>query len=1145
VPEAPFVHLHVHSEYSILDGACRIPALAARAAEFGMPAVALTDHGSLAGAVQLTKEAQKHGIKPVIGCEVYVADDRRALTKGYAHLTLLAEDDAGYSNLIKLSSLGYLEGYYYKPRVDWELLDRHSQGLIALSGCLSGRVCKALEESRPGDAAADLDRLVTIFGRDSTYVEIQNAGLEPQQRINPLLAKLAHGTGLPLVATGDVHYLRHEDAKAHEALLCIQSGDSLKNPNRWRFDTDQFYFKSPQEMARDFPGHEDALRRTLEVAERCNVAIELGRILLPEYPTPEGRDAFDYLVELTERGLEKRYGKTTPELHDRLKFELKTIREMGFTDYFLIVWDFVNFAKRNGISVGPGRGSTAGSLVAYCLEITDVDPIKYDLLFERFLNPGRKSLPDADIDFAVEGRDRVINYVAEKYGRDRVAQIITFGTMAARAAVRDAGRVLEIPYGVVDKVAKLIPEGPGQTLEACLQRGQALKEAYDADPVTREIVDLAKPLEGLTRNDSIHAAAVVIGAQPLTEVVPLQQKGGDQEVVTQFSGNDIEALGLLKMDFLGLRNLDVLEKARELIFEARSREQSSHDLDTASPSRRLSSIDWATLPLDDKQVYEMLARGDSTGVFQFESSGMRDALRLVKPTQFEDLIALVALYRPGPMAYIPVYARRKHGQEPVTYIDERLKPITGSSFGIAIYQESNMEIAKQLAGFSPAEADDLRKAIGKKDHRLMASLKEKFLEGCASTGTPPAVAQQLWNDIEASKDYSFNKSHAAAYALVAYRTAWMKAHHPREYMAALISSVMNTKDRVPFYVNACDEMGIEVLPPDVNSSAVDFSVVEGKIRFGLNAVKNVGDGAARSIVAAREAGGPFTSLWDFTERVDPAVANKRALESLIKCGALDSTGGTRKGMFEAIEAALSSGQRAHGDRLMGQDSLFGDEHPLEHPPIGTAEYEKSELLRMEKETLGLYVSEHPLHSIRDQLRRKTDATLAELEKRRDGEVVTVGGIVSAVKHLTTKKGEPMVFLRLDDVTGGAEVVVFNSVYAAARELCTPDRILIVKGRIDHKQEGETKLLAMEVSAFEAVRERRDVTLRIDATVARAGIVRELAALVRDFPGDSHVNLVLQMSEGEKQLVLGPQYKVKPVPDFFTEAKALLGEAAVL
>ena len=1122
MPEAPFVHLHVHSEYSILDGACRIPGLAARAAELEMPAVALTDHGSLAGAVELYQEAGKQGVKPILGCELYVAEDRRAQRKGYAHLTLLAEDNTGYGNLIKLASAGYLEGYYYKPRVDWELLERHSQGLIALSGCLSGRVCKALEENRGDDARRDLDRLAQVFGRDSTYVEMQNAGLEIQSRINPSLAKLAGEAGLPLVATGDVHYLRHEDAQAHEALLCIQSGDSLKNPNHWKFDTDQFFFKSPSEMALDFPGHEEAMRRTLEIAERCNVELELGKILLPKFPVPEGKDAFDYLVELCEKGLQKRYERPTPELQERLRFELKTVKEMGFADYFLIVWDFVSFAKRNGIQVGPGRGSAAGSLAAYCLEITDVDPMEYGLLFERFLNPGRKSMPDMDIDFAVAGRDRVINYVAEKYGRDRVAQIITFGTMMARAAVRDAGRVLEIPYGTVDKVAKLIPEGPKVYLEDCLKPGAELKQAYDADPQVKEIVDLAKPLEGLVRQDSIHAAGVVISDRPLTDVVPLQQKGSDQEVVTQFKMGDVEALGLLKMDFLGLRNLDVIDKTLDLI----------------------GGLDITKLPLDDPATYKMLQRGEATGVFQFESSGMREALRQVKPTEFEDLIALVALYRPGPMGYIPGYARRKAGQEAVAYPDPRLEPITGLTYGICIYQEQYMEIAKQLAGFTPAEADDLRKAIGKKIHALMASLKDKFLEGCAANSVTPAVANQLWKDMEQAQDYSFNKSHAACYALIAYRTAWLRAHHPKEYMAALISSVMNTKDRVPFYVAACNEMGVEVLPPDVNSSECDFAVVEGKIRFGLNAVKNVGDSAARAIVHARGEGGEFSSLWDFTERVDPQVVNKRALESLVKCGALDSSGGTRRGMLEALEHALSHGQRAQNDRLSGQSSLFGEaEAKPENPPIGTEEYEKNELLRQEKEALGLYVSEHPLEAIKAQLRRKTDATLAELERRRDGEIVTVAGIVSALKQLTTKKGEPMVFMRLDDVLGSAEVVVFNSVYAASRELLLADAVLVVKARIDHK-EGETKLIALEVTAFEATPERKEVRLKLDARRARAGLIRELATVVKDFPGEAPVVLDLVTSDGPRTFQFGPDYKVKPEPDFFAEVKALLGEAAV-
>ncbi|CAN5153667.1 DNA polymerase III subunit alpha [soil metagenome] len=1126
-----FVHLHVHSEYSILDGACRVPALVEKAERLEMPAVALTDHGSLAGAVELYREARSRGVKPIVGCEVYVADDRHAQKKGYAHLTLLAESNEGYSNLIKLCSLGYLEGYYYKPRVDWELLERHAKGLVALSGCLSGRVSKALAEGRPKDAREDLDRLLQIFGRDSTYVELQNAGLAEQQVVNPELIGLAAETGLPLVATGDVHYLDAEDAHSHEALLCIQSGDTLKNPSHWRFDTNEFFFKSPEEMALDFPGLEHALARTLEVAERCSVEIELGRILLPSFPVPDGRVAFDYLVELCEKGLLRRFGKTTPELTERLRFELKTVQEMGFADYFLIVWDFIRFAKQNGVSVGPGRGSSAGSLAAYCLEITDVDPMRYGLLFERFLNPARKDLPDMDIDFSVAGRDRVINYVAEKYGRDRVAQIITFSTMAARAAIRDAGRVLDIPYGVVDRIAKLVPEGPGQTLVDALKPGAELRQAVDSDPIAKEIVDLAQPLEGLTRADSIHAAGVVIGAQPLMDVVPLQQKGADQEIVTQLGMNDVVELGLLKMDFLGLRNLDVIDKAVELA----------------------GGLDIGTIALDDAGTYRMLARGESTGVFQFESSGMREALRLVKPTEFEDLIALVALYRPGPMGYISTYAARKHGRESVTFSDPRLEAITGTTYAICIYQEQYMEIAKQLAGFTPAEAETLRKAIGKKIHALMASLKDKFLSGCAEKGLAAAVAQQLWKDMESSQDYSFNKAHAACYALIAYRTAWLKAHHPHEYMAALISSVMNTKDRVPFYVNACREMGIEVLPPDVNSSQTDFAIVEGKIRFGLNAVKNVGEATARAIVRARNEGGGFGSIWEVAERVDPQALNKRALDSLVKCGALDSTGATRLGMLSEtiLESALAHGQRLSADRLAGQASIFdggfgeaeaaGERH---YPSIPSTELDERELLRLEKETLGLYVSEHPLERVGGQLRRKTDCTLADVERRRDGEIVTVGGIVSGLKQVTTKRGEPMVFVTLDDPTGGAEVVVFNSTYAAAREHLEPDRILVVKGRVDHKQAGETNLVAMEVTLFEAVRERREVRLRIDARQAPAGLVRELATVVRDYPGDALVYLALETSVGERTLALGPGYRVKPDADFFAEVRALLGEAAI-
>ena len=1096
-----------------------------------MPAVSLTDHGSMAGAIDLYKAAPEQGIKPIFGCEVYVVDDRRAQTKGHAHLTLLAADNTGYGNLIKLCSLGYLEGYYYKPRVDWELLERHAPGMIALSGCLSGRVSRALSESRENDAEAELDRLAQIFGRGLHLRRAPErrarraaggvprpaearrapraAARRDRRRPLPRRRRRPQSRGAPLHPVGRLAQEPEPLALRRErVLLQDPRGDGARLPGPRGRDASQ-------------PRGRGALQRRARA--RPDPAADV--------PVPEGRDAFDYLVELCEKGLVQRYGASTPELDERLRFELKTVREMGFADYFLIVADFIGFAKRNGVSVGPGRGSAAGSLAAYCLDITDIDPMRYGLLFERFLNPARKDMPDMDIDFAVEGRERVINYVTEKYGRDRVAQIITFSTMAARAALRDAGRVLEIPYGVVDRIAKLVPEGPGQTLEEALKPGQELAKAVDADPVAKEIVDLARPLEGLTRADSIHAAGVVIGAEPLIDVVPLQQKGADAEVVTQFSMKNVEALGLLKIDFLGLRNLDVIDKAVGLIG---------------------GGLDIGAIPLDDRKTYEMLARADATGVFQFESSGMNDALRQVKPTVFEDLIALVALYRPGPMQYIPTYAARKNGREPVRFVDPRLEAITGTTYAISIYQEQSMEIAKQIAGFTAAEAETLRRAIGKKIHELMASLKGKFLDGCAANGVTPAVAEQLWKDMEASKDYSFNKAHAACYALIAYRTAWLKANHPCEYMAALISSVMNTKDRVPFYVNACDEMGIEVLPPDVNSSAVDFAVVEGKIRFGLNAVKNVGETAAQRIVAAREEGGPFASIWDVTERVDPQVVNKRSLESLVKCGALDSTGATRMGMLAVLEQALGYGQKLAQDRLMGQSSLFDgafetDDTALahHHPPIPTGEFEKAELLRLEKETLGLYVSEHPLSAVREQLRRKTDATLAELERRRDGEVVTVGGIVSDVKHLTTKRGDPMVFLTLDDPTGTAEVVVFNSAYQASRELCVTDRILIVKGRIDHKQQGETKLLASEITPFEAVPERREVRFSLDAREAPAGVIRELARLVREFPGESPVYLSLDTSEGPKTYALGPEYRVRPDPDFIAEARAMLGGSALL
>ena len=1148
---AEFVHLHCHSEYSILDGACRIKDLVDRAVELEMPAVTVTDHGSMAGAVDLYRTAKKAGIKAIVGCEIYLVEDRRAKEppgrRDWAHLTLLAENLEGYHNLVKLVTLGYLEGYHYKPRVDLDLLAQHSKGLIALSGCLASRVNQAIMRDDEDAARSELDLMVQIFDKDHVYVEIQDAGLEEHHKVNPVLLKLADELGLPTVGTGDVHYLRAEDADPHEVLLCVQTGDVLANDKRFKFPNKEFFLKTPDEMKRVFePYGRDLLSPTLEIAERCNLELELGAIRLPKYDVPNDEDAFVYLTRLCEAGLIQRYPAADDSLRQRLNFELQTIREMGFADYFLVTWDFVSFAKREGIGVGPGRGSAAGSIVAYCLEITDVDPIRYDLLFERFLNPGRKSMPDIDIDFSVHGRERVMQYVVEKYGRDRVAQIITFGKLAAKQATRDTGRVLGLPYGVVDRIAKSIPDGVKVGFDESLKPGQELRVMYD-DPTpigrsddgreitTKQLIDMARPLEGLVRQDSIHAAAVVIGDRPLMEYLPLQRKGVDSEVVTQYAMGDVEALGLLKMDFLGLRNLDVIDEAVRVI------EQSSG-----------TKIDIANLLLDDEPTYAMLRKGDATGVFQFESTGMRDALRQVKPTVFEDLIALVALYRPGPMANIPTYARRNNGQEAITYTDPRLEPILAPTKGVYIYQEQSMLIAKELAGFTPADADDLRKAIGKKDAELMGKLKEPFMVGCEANGVDRKVAEDLWVENERSAEYSFNKAHAACYALISYRTAYLKANYPAEYMAALISSVMDTKDKVPFYVAECESMGLEVLPPDVNSSQRDFAVVEGKIRFGLSAVKNVGENAVRAIIEARETDGRFISIWDVAERVDAQHVSSRVLESLIRAGALDSTGDPRRGMLLVLDQAVQSGRKAQADRHAGQTNLFegladasvGGGGGGSHPPVPAGEFEKKELLAGERETLGLFVSSHPLSDIADQLRRKVDVPIRELENRKEGETVTIGGLVSSVRQTMTKKGDPMAFVQLEDTTGVVEVVVFSKAFTAARPLLEQDRIVIVKGRVDQRGGGETKLVAFEVMEFDAVAIIGIVRIEVDARNAPADAIERLRRICEEYHGDHPVVVDLQTSSGNRRLRLGPGFRVRPDQALFAEISASVGTVTI-
>ena len=983
-------HLHVHSEYSLLDGACKIDALAARAASFGQPALGLTDHGVMNGAVELYTACRKHQIKPIVGCEVYVVEAHARRGPGRFerfHLTLLAADAAGYRNLVKLSSLGFLDGYHRgKPGVDMEQLAAHGEGVIALTGCLQSRFCQHLIDGHRDLARAHADELIGAFGTDNVYFEVQKNGLAVQDACNEQIVAIARECGRPLVGTGDVHYLRREDYEHHAALLCVQTKSVLSQP-KIRFETNEFYLRSSDEMSAAFAEWPEALASTIEIAERCDVELELGRQLIPRYPTPDGIDEGEYLRQQVEQGLRARYGDPVPaDAVERAEYELGVIDRMGFNAYFLIVWDFVKYAKEAGIAVGPGRGSAAGSIVAYCLRITDLDPLGYDLLFERFLNPERVSMPDIDIDFSVRGRERVIRYVTGKYGKESVAQIVTFGKMFPRAATRDAARVLGHEYAIGDKLAKLIPDpvmGRAPSFEECLAPGQPLRAEIERDGTAKQIVDVARGLEGIVRNSSIHAAAVVIADRPLTDIVPLQiaDAGADENgermfrTVTQFSMKPVEQMGLLKMDFLGLRNLDVIEDALDII------ERSTGD-----------RPDMSTLPLDDAKTYEMMARGDSIGVFQFESEGMRETLKKVRPSELEHLIALNALYRPGPMENIPTYTRGKHNPEAVTYPDERLRHILESTNGVIVYQEQAMQISKEIAGFSGAKADDLRKAIGKKNREAMAKLKPEFFAGCRASGTTQSVTEWLWTTNERSADYSFNKSHSACYALIAYRTAWLKANYPAEFMAALISSVMDTKDKVPFFASQAEQMGIEILPPDVNLSDHEFVVVDGNIRFGLDAVKGVGFRAVEAIKQARTEGGPFSSLFDFCERVDNRAVNKKAIEALIKCGAFGSTGATRKGMLTVLEQAQAAGQKAQQDALIGQGSIFdlgpaaaaGSPAPAfsapSHAPIPGEEFTRTELLAAEKESIGLFISAHPLKEVGPALRARSDSTLTELRQ---------------------------------------------------------------------------------------------------------------------------------------------------------------------
>jgi len=1041
-----FVHLHTHTEYSLLDGAARIKDLVRQAVEFGMPALAITDHGTMFGVIDFYKACRQAGIKPILGCEVYVAprtihDRQSGIDDKLAHLVLLAENEPGYRNLLRLVSLAFTDGFYYKPRVDRETLARYSDGLIALSGCLAGEIPAAILAGEHRRARQIAGEYREIFG-DRFYLELQDHGLAGQAEVNRELVVISREMNIPLVATNDVHYVRREEAEIQDILLCIQTGKTVHDSGRLKFEGDQFYFKSGAEMARLFGEVPVALANTAVVAARCAVELDFASVHLPEYRVPPGYDPDSYLRELCYRGLERRYAQIQPAVQERLDYELRVIAQMGYSSYFLIVWDFIRFARERGILVGPGRGSAAGSLVAYVLGITNIDPLAYGLLFERFLNPERVSLPDIDIDFCFERRGEVIDYIFEKYGRECVAQIGTFGTMAARAAVRDVGRVLGMPYAEVDRVAKLIPPELGMTIEKALATPE-LGAIYRRDEDVRQLVDKARALEGMPRHASIHAAGVVIAKEELTNYVPLYRTA-DGVVATQFAKEGIEELGLLKMDLLGLRTLTVIGDAIDLIRRHRG-----------------VKVDIDAIPLDDPATYELLGRGDTIGVFQLESSGMRGILRELRPEVFEDVIALVALYRPGPLGsgMVEDFIRRKHGRTEVQYLHPALKPILRDTYGVILYQEQVMRIASDLAGFSLGEADLLRRAMGKKKPDIIAGLRQQFLDGATARGVDPAVASQIFELMAYFAGYGFNKSHSAAYALIAYQTAYLKANYPVEFMTALLTSVKDNAEKVGAYVEECRALGLEVLPPDVNESRRDFTVVDGqRIRFGLAGVRNVGANAVNAIIEARERDGPFRDLLDFCSRLDARVLNKRALESLIRAGAFASLKSSRRQLLAVLDEALHLAHRRQKEKASGQVSLFDDwgeaaglVPELNLPDV--PEFTRHEILAMEKEMLGLYLSGHPLQEYRAKLRALTTANAAEVPQLVPGQQVILGGLVVGMRTITTRKGEPMCFLTLEDLTARVEVVVFPRAYARFRRLLVPDAVILVNGTV-HNNNGE-------------------------------------------------------------------------------------------
>jgi len=1140
-----FVHLHVHTQYSLLDGAIRLDDLFSKAKEYRMSSIAMTDHGNMFGAIDFYQKAYKAGIKPIIGCELYVASGSRFDRSGETrHLVVLAKNTRGYKNLMKLTSAGYLEGFYYKPRVDKELLALHSEGLICMSACLNGEIPHLLLGGNNDAAEKAALEYREMFGEDNFYLEVMENGLDEQKQVNKQLIEMGAKLSIPIVATNDCHYLNREDAEAHEVLLCIQTGTTMEDEKRMRFKTDEFYLKSPDEMKQSFDYCPEAVANTLGIAEKCNLTLDLGHLFfLPNYETEKGLSQEEYLAQLAREGLERLMPTLVGEGGDssddtrkiyekRLELELAIINSMEFPGYFLIVSDFVNYSKKKNIPVGPGRGSAAGSLVAYALGITNIDPIRYGLFFERFLNPSRRSMPDIDTDFCMEGRDEIIRYVTEKYGSDQVSQIITFGKMQAKAAIRDVGRALGMPYGEVDTIAKMIPNTLGITLKQAIKDEPRLAAEQKKNEKIKRLLKLSQSLEGLNRHASTHAAGVVISDIPIVERVPLYKSPNNDDIVTQYSMTDLQSVGLTKFDFLGLRTLTVIRDASKFIREGRGETDFSIE----------------SIPLDDKDTYKLLAKGQTDGVFQLESSGMKDLLVNIKPDCIEDIIALISLYRPGPMTMIPDYIARKQGKQKIVYEDPRLEDVLKETYGTIIYQEQVMQIAGVIGGYSMADADNLRRAMSKKKASAMGKETPKFLAGAKKNKIPEATAKKIWDQMETFAGYGFNKSHSTAYTMISFQTAYLKTHYPVEFMTALLTSEKTNRDNIIKYIGSCRDMGINVLPPDINESFTDFNVAGDNIRFGLSAVKNVGNGAVDSIILARTSEGRFTSFHNFCDRVDMHKINKKVIESLIKCGAFDSLEENRCRLMEGYEDIALVAQKRNKDRISGQTSLF-DQSGIEdttrpHLP-DVPEWDHDILLSYEKEMLGFYVTGHPLLKYADSLNTIVDSDSLTLSGKQDGSTVAVAGVVSNVKETTTKKKDTMAYVTIEDLKGFITVVVFADLYRDSISIIRSEEPLYIKGRLDIGDEG-SKIVASEITTVEEAMKTpfSSVHFMIDTEKSNGETVESLKAILDRRRGNNSGYIHLQSPNSAETIIsLGEDSKVEISEDIKKEADELLGPGA--